>query len=496
MTIDPEPNRLCPPHARNGQGEISRRQLIGGGLGLAASGLLGACASPLSSAFSLVQSAEGRRATSGRSISAQYTNNVKVGSLLVAVVTRQSTGSLAPTIGQVSDDQGNHWRQAVEYFSGGHYGVDLWYCESAEGVNRPTVTGTGPGFPVLPGYTGLKMALFEYSGASGYELCDQICQADIIGTSVTATTNFDLTSNHELAISVIMGDMTAVSAPSGWSVRLADTTQKCYAADNLDTGGSSAGSRLSARWTGLTHGTAGVAVMATFVPTGLPATSRRLVQSSYTDSSILPVGQGHNAWTSQAYPVDPKLGNTLVTFVNGAIYNPSIDCGSVVSVTDSAGGVWYHAGESGIDNHTGINISCWVCESAVGGDTRLTVNFSNASQQLACLLLEFANPSSVLHVASVGARSFGGDLPHLRASPRVSTGDLAFAFRTSIYVLPEGPGVPGWKQIMSDTTGANCLMMLRTPTGELTAVWEGSVVGGGVDILVLALKSAGSFVPS
>jgi hypothetical protein len=31
-------------------------------------------------------------------------------------------------------------------------------------------------------------------------------------------------------------------------------------------------------------------------------------------------------------------------------------------------------------------------------------------------------------------------------------------------------------------------MMLNTPTGELTASWSGSQVGGGLDILLLALS--------
>ena len=142
-------------------------------------------------------------------------------------------------------------------------------------------------------------------------------------------------------------------------------------------------------------------------------------------------------------------------------------------MTDSAGGSWFKAGESGIDNHTGINISCWICESAVGGPTDLTVTFSNDSQQLACLLLEFANLPSRLKVQSLGQRTFGSDIPHLSTSAPVSAGDIAFAFRTSIYVLPQGPGSPGWKQIMSDTTGANALMMLTTSAGRLTASWSG-----------------------
>ncbi len=473
-----------------GEVEITRRQLLGGSLGLAGAGLLGACGKT-STGFSLLQSKEGTRVTSGRTITARYPHTVGTGSLLVAVVTRKSTGVLAPTIGQVSDDKGNHWRQAVEYFSDHYYGLDIWYCESAGGGNRPTVTARGLDYPVLPGITGMNMQLLEYTGATGFELCDQICQARIDGATVTTTSNFNLVSDHELAISVVMGDMSSATVPKGWNSRLADPVQRCYVADNLDTGGSSAGSPLGATWTGLTRGAQGTAIMATFVPRGVPATARRLVQSCYTDSAILPAGAGHSAWNSQPYPVDPKPGNTLVAFVNGSIYNPAIECGSVESITDSAGGTWRQIGQSGPDDRTGINISAWMCQSAVGGPTALTVTFSNASQQLSCLLLEFANLPDHLRVQSLETRTFGGDVPHLTSRAPVSAGDVAFAYRASIFVLGQGPGSPGWKQIMSDTTGANALMMLNTPSGELTASWSGAMVTNGLDILMVALTSDG-----
>ena len=327
------------------------------------------------------------------------------------------------------------------------------------------------------------------SGAHGFELCDQICQADIAGTTAIATTNFALDSNNELAISAIVGDMSSAIVPSGWHSRLADTTQRCYIADTLSSGGSSAGSPLSAVWTGLTGARAGAAVVATFVPRGVSSRGRHLVQSSYTDSAILPEGKGHARWTSQAYPVDPTPRNTLVAFMNGSIYHPNIECGSVIAVTDSAGGRWYKAAQSGPDDHTGINISCWICPSAVGGPTSLTATFSNASQQLACLLLEFANLPAGLKVNSVSRRTFGGDSPHLTAP--ASAGDIAFAYRTSIFVLPQGPGSPAWKQAMSDTTGANALMMLDTPPGVVTASWSGSVVMNTLDILLVTLSANG-----
>ena len=406
----------------------------------------------------------------------------------MAVVSRLSTRTLAPTVGQVSDDQGNHWLQAVEYFTANHCGLDIWYCEAAGGGKRPTVTGKCLEYPVRPGTDGMRMTVLEYSGARGFELCDQICQADITGTTATATTNFNLESNDELAISAIVGNMSSATVPSGWNSRLADAMQSNYIADTLSTGNSSAGLPLSAVWTGLTGGRAGAAVVATFVPRGVSSRSRRLVQSSYTDSAILPAGKGHAKWRSQAYPVNPAPGNTLVAFMNGSIYHPRIECGSVTEVMDSAGGHWFKVGESGVDDHTGINISCWICQSAVGGPTTLTATFSNASQQLSCLLLEFANLPDHLKVRSVSRRSFGGDLPHLTTGTPLAAGDIAFAYRTDVYVLAQGPGSPAWKQMMSDTTGANALMMLDTPAGDVTASWSGNVVTGTLDILLVALS--------
>jgi hypothetical protein len=432
--------------------------------------------------------------TSGRAISTRYPKKVRAGSLLVAVVTRKSSGVLAPTIGQVSDNCGNHWRQAVEFFGDQFYGLDIWYCESAGGGNKPLVEAIGLGYPVHPGITGMNMALFEYSGATGFELCDQICQTRVSGPTATTTTNFALTSDHELAISMIMGDMSGATVPDGWNSRLHDRAQGCHVADNLDTG-SSSGARLSAKWTDLQGANSGVAIMATFAPKGVGTGSRRLVQSSYTDSAILPAGMGHPTWTSQPYPVDPKPGNTLLAFVNGSIYHPTIDCGSVLSVTDSAGGTWRHLGQSGPDNRTGINISCWMCQSAVGGPTELDVTFSNDSQQLACLLLEFANLPEDLKVVGLEQRTFGSDLPHLTGPSPASAGDIAFAFRTSIFVLPQGPGSPSWKQILSDTTGANALIMLDTPHEVLNAVWSGTVVRGGLDMLMVTLQAGAKGPP-
>jgi hypothetical protein len=463
---------------------------LGAGLGLTSAGLLGArgaAAAEGESDLSLLQNVMGPRVPHTRTVSARFAENVRKGSLLVAVVSRLSTDTLAPTIGTISDDSGNHWRQAVEYFTAHHYGVDIWYCESARGGNRPTVTGVGLGYPVHPGAYAMRMTLLEYSGVHGYQLCDQIGQTDITGPTLDATTAFALTSDNELAISVIVGNMKSATVPSGWNRRMADPAQGCYVADTLSTGPRS-GSPLVATWTDLTGASAGAAITATFAQRGVGAGSRRLVQSAYTDSAILPAGRGHFRWKSQSFPVDPAPGNTLIAFMNGSIYHPKIDCGSIVAVHDTAGGRWRKLGQSGPDDKTGINISAWMCDAAVGGPTALEATFSNRSQQLACLLLEFANLPSGLRVSNLSNRNFGGDLPHLTTATPVQQGDVAVAFRTSIWVLPQGPGSSGWKQVMSDTTGANALVMLDTPPGPVTASWSGNVVANGLDLLLVTLS--------
>src|SRR5580700_10359915 len=89
------------------QVELTRRQLLGAGIGLAGSGLIGVSRGEPPT-FTHLQTALGRRVTSGRTVTARFGRPVKKGSLLVAVVSRLSTRTLAPTVGQISDDLGNH----------------------------------------------------------------------------------------------------------------------------------------------------------------------------------------------------------------------------------------------------------------------------------------------------------------------------------------------------------------------------------------------------
>ena len=167
----------------------------------------------------------------------------------MAVVSRLSTAPWRPQSGRCPTTKETTGGKRSSTSADRHYGVDIWYCERARGGNRPAVTAVCLGYPVYPGTDGMRMSLLEYSGADGFELCDQISQSNIRGTSASTTTTFGLRQDDELAITAIVGDMSSATPPLGWTTRVADTAQRCYVADTLSTGGASAA--LQAKWTGL-----------------------------------------------------------------------------------------------------------------------------------------------------------------------------------------------------------------------------------------------------
>lgn len=455
-------------------------------------------------AYSFVQSAEGTRVTSGFTISASYTTqNVVAGNLLVAVVSRRianSTNVSCPTIGQVADNQGNRWKQAVEFDGAvsvvkSVYGVDIWYCESAGGGNKPTVTATvlhSPQFAI----TGMNMQVLEYSGNSGHELVDQIGQALISTTSVTVTTNFNLAASNDLAISVVGGDQSAATVPSGYTSRLADTTQGFWVADNVSTG--SSGSTLSAAWTSLTGATQGSAILVTFKSAG--SSGPTLLQSSYTDAAY--PSAASLTWNSQAYPVNPTAGNTLIAFVTGIVRGSTIGSpittGSLPcraqSVTDTASNTWIGLGESGTDNTSGVNWTGWLCRSAIGAATTLTATFNQLAESAAFLLLEFQGlaPNLVVDGTASVASGTASSSWTVTTPGSVHAGSLALAIISS---LPIGLNAvsSGWSQIMSDTSGVGwaAMQLSVASAGALTVSWNSANQPiAATDILLVALRSA------
>lgn len=444
--------------------------------------------------YANVQNTPGTRVTAGVqpwSVAKQYASNVTTGNMLVAIVSRVSSAGGPPTVGQVSDDQGNHWRLAVEC-SNSHYGVDMWICESCVATaTKPTVTALQVGFP-NNAMVGLNIQIMEFSGCSGFELVDQIGQAKITTTSVTVTSNYNLVANHELAISAIIGNTTAatVTIPVGWTSALADATQECFIAYLADTGGSSSGSTLSAAWTVLTADSAGAAILATFVQTGIAATSPHLVQSCWTDIAL--GGSLTTTKVSQPYPVNPKAGNLLIAGIVGAVFtgfsSPNFQSFPVSGLTDTAGNSWRWAGESGIDPVSGVDWCFWFC-TALGGATILTATFPQPSEAAEFVLMEFAGYPGSMGLDSFGGVISGGSTSSVSTNAAILAGDIALAFRS--YILNSGPVAPasGWKMIFSDTSGdGSGQMLLSTPAGVLTATFTQSPSGGDVDMLVSALR--------
>lgn len=307
-------------------------------------------------AYAFVQSVEGSRVTSGTTISATYTTqNVTAGNLLVAVIGRSAASGLPPSVGQVTDNQGNYWRQGAEYASG-TTGVDVWYCEAAGGGNKPAVTATLLAFPVNS-INGMNMLLLEYSGNSGHELIDQIGQAAITTTSVTITTNFNLTGAGDLTLSAVTGNMTAATIPGGSNSRLADTTQKLWVAD---INGASQGAQASVTWTSLTGGSSGAGIIVTFQASG-QASGARLLQTSYSNAAY-PAASPLTTWTSQAYPVTPTAGNLLMALVVGIVASP-FTWVPTLTVVGGPGGAGRHGSKRGSRDR--IQSRLLICRSSI-----------------------------------------------------------------------------------------------------------------------------------
>ena len=162
---------------------------------------------------SLRQHNSGTQATSGfatpASVSTQFTTeDVATGNMLMAIVAYSWTGTNnANSIGQVTDDQGNKWRYARETTdiagppwsdsANGSVGAAIWICESCTATGtKPTVTATTLNYPSTPSQiVGLQLAVFEYSGFTGYELVEATgVSGQVTSSPIAVTTNQSATS--------------------------------------------------------------------------------------------------------------------------------------------------------------------------------------------------------------------------------------------------------------------------------------------------------------
>jgi hypothetical protein len=438
---------------------------------------------------------QGTPVTSGTTVTATYGSATTTGNLLVAVVSR--VGSSVATIGIVTDTQGNKWKQAGDMEStvaGTEYGCDVWVCERNIGGSAPTVTASLIGYPPNT-LTNMTLTVMEYSGATGYELAERIGQVIITTTSVSAVTQYSLSQNHELAVSVVCGNMSAATVPSTWSSVIADATHNIWIADQVDTGTSS-GSTYTAAWTGLTAGSQGVGFIVTFVATGVGSSSPRLVAMSYSNP---PIGTTALSTLSRAYPVNPAAGSTLIILTGGADYlpTPAVNHSSAaITVSDTASNTWSKLASSGGDNLTGVDWVAFVANNVAGGSTTVTVTFDGVITQGAILLLEFVNlPASLVKATIAFTSSTTATTISLTTPYPAQVADFAISALGYVGLGVDGRTVTpasGWKQVMSDTKGAgNVAMQLSVGSlGTLSCSWTSPNNLPASDALLTTLRTS------
>jgi hypothetical protein len=243
----------------------------------------------------------------------------------------------------------------------------------------------------------------------------------------------------------------------------------------------------------LTAGTVTTGIVVTFQETGVAASKPHLLQASYLEPAPVGTVPPPSTISSQAYPVNPAVGSTLVAFITGASYvNYHVTGGNTVVVTDTAGNVWNKMADFGTpDQNQGLNWSVWLCRSAKGGATTLTCTWAPIIQTPAWLLLEFASMPP-LNIDSSG--SFIFQLPGpVSTSSSVQAGDMGFAAFGQFPLRPFSLN-SGWVTCGSDTAGGNCLQMyLGTPAGVLSAT-TGTPGVGVCSAMVCGLRLSPGFI--
>ena len=285
-----------------------------------------------------------------------------------------------------------------------------------------------------------------------------------------------------MLLSVVTGDVRSAAVPSGWRLRLADVTQNFWVADKLDSGSGTGVQK--ATWTDLKGVTSGGALIVAFRTNGRKS-GPVLLQDCYTNSN--PSGSLRTVRTSQRFPVDPSPGNTLVAMICGGDYRerPYRSC-DVTKVNDSVSGQWRKVGDQLADNRTGVQWSIWLCDSAVGGATSLTVTFDPGNDCMACLLMEIGGMPPLLSADGTGTNVFRS-VPSVSTKAPVLAGDVALYAFSWVFQARRTPAA-GWIQVFSDTSGCGAMgMMPATQAGTLTAALGGSG-GGAYDSLLVALR--------
>jgi hypothetical protein len=418
--------------------------------------------------------------TSGKTVSAQYDNNIGSGSMLLAVVQRTVTGHNTPACA-IHDDIGNKWKQAGEgcvlgtpYGVGYDHGLDMWYCEKPLAGNRPTVTATLQGYP--NGVLGsMVLFLLEYPGFTNWEPWESSGVVNITGTTGTATTR-DSVSANGLAVSVIVHNGSAATVPAGWNSRINDTTRKFAVADLLDTG--SAGTEAAA-WTGITGNTKGFGLIVVFKPAGTKVTNdQRCVALQYRLEELfsdVPIGKA----ISPAF-ISPVVGNSMILYTSPYVGN------NVIDITDDHGNKWEQLFDGQFDPYGAGNNSMWICRRAQGTTATITITAhlvkgqgSQLWNQTFYVLMEYANlPADIAVLTSGDEVSEVNIIPSdISTVASVPSGSLVIgAIGGGAEIFGTLDNAAGWKTRFSDS-GAEIGIIEKVPTssGVQTASWTYAV---------------------
>lgn len=434
----------------------------------------------------------GTRVTNGTSCTAAYGANVTANNLLVAFVARNN----AATVGRVSDGV-NKWKQAGETtylpggFGSGPYAVDVWICEhvtAAAGGTKPTVTAQLVAYPPVA-IVGMQMVLCEYSGATGYELIDAEASNNGTTTSLSIATNYATSEAHDLVVSIVAGNMSAATVPSGWTSITAQPTQGFWVAELLDSGASTG--VQTAAWTGLTGGTQNCGIVLAFRPTG-NSSGPTVLQTMMLEPAL--GGSPSSTLTaSAALPVNPAAGSTLLLICTAATFFPSggnqnnWTPSSSYQVTDTAGNTWHKLCEAGPDETNGNNFAIWFCDSATGtGAVTVTMTVFPAVVTPFFLVVELSGCSTPTQLDAFGTTGHG-TFDSVSTTTSAAAGDIGISTFDGIVPRQWVPA-SGWTLLFTDSEGINGFQIEQSTASGILTASVGTPDNGAAAMMVAAVK--------
>ncbi len=418
----------------------------------------------------LVQFSVGPWVGAGIRCHARMPDPVTPGNTLLAITCRSGNPfTNIPTQHVVSDEAGGRWRQAGEGVVGGYAdvsldnnrGLDVWLAERHPG-GQPMVTGELSAFPVSS-INGMRMALFEYPGAGGFELVESVGFGRAVEPAVTVKTT-QVCSPHVRLVSVLVSNKPLLAAPPGWNLRVADPFQGFYIADLNDSGPLSA--HQQATWS-IAGASSGYAAILALKPSGCVADGApRCEQMRYYAPGLgigLPL---RSTSTCPSLAVPPDAGSTVLANIV-----PNDDA-TVTAVVDQFGQHWTLLAEMGNDTIGRIQGTLWGRTGWPGGPVEATAALSKsvAGGLAAWILLEVAGLPDITVTATAHDLMFPTTRsPSTNFTPPAGSYCLLYGNGESGYWDGLDPGV-GWRSRLRDSNGSAAL---------LEAIGSGAVMEAG-----------------